>query len=120
MPDDLAELIVVGCCVKILNSWATPGNYWFVMPPRPGRPGPHTLYMSNGKAFEGESHEEVMHKAAKYLEPSLQARVKQTTPKVEPECMCSRAAMGSTRCESCLHDLSCPIHTMHRSLHLKG
>lgn len=57
--------------VRTLNGWATPGNYWFVMPPRPGRDGPHTLYMSSGKAFEGSSHAEAILRAAKFLNPDL-------------------------------------------------
>jgi len=30
------------------------------------------------------------------------------------ECRCRRAAMGSTRCEECEHDLSCPRHMAHK------
>lgn len=53
--------------IDVLDSWAIPGKYWFVMPPKPGTNGLHTLYMNNGKAFDGPSHAACRYAAAEYL-----------------------------------------------------
>lgn len=71
----MLDTVILGVCVSVLNGWAQPGNYWFVMPPRPGYPGPHILYMSSGKAFEGSSHDEAILKGAKYLNPMIDAEL---------------------------------------------
>lgn len=59
--------------MAVLDGWSKPGFYWFVMPPKPGKSGPYTLFMSTGKAFESEltdpllAHKECREKAADYI-----------------------------------------------------
>lgn len=53
--------------IDVLDNWAQPGKYWFVMTPKPGKDNVHTLYMNNGKAFEGNDAKECRFKAAEYL-----------------------------------------------------
>jgi len=64
----------MGIAITVLDSWSKPGFYWFVMPPKPGKPDPYILYLSNGKTFESDetdplkAHEECRRKAAEYIE----------------------------------------------------
>lgn len=57
----------LGQNVKLLNNWAAPGKYWFVMPPKPGKTLLYILHMNNGKGFEGKSHDEVIQAASDWL-----------------------------------------------------
>ncbi len=73
--------------IAVLDNWSKPGFYWFVMPPKPGKPGPYILYLSTGKAFESEetdplkAHSECRLKAAEYIETQSRAVA---APQVDP------------------------------------
>lgn len=71
---DISSILILGLCVTLLNEWAIPGKYWFVMPPKPGKSYIYTLYLNTGKSFEGSSHYDVIRRAADWIKDNDASR----------------------------------------------